>query len=210
VKPGQLSTLSRDLKNPYKVMGLTGGVASGKSLAADYFKEAGMHVIKADDIARALGDEGGAAHGAIMQRFGTNDRMKLRKIVFNDPLALKDLEAILHPLIRAEAIRMMKDIAEKAHGDKKIIIYEAALLVETKHYEDLDGLIVIHSPKDLRKRRLIWRDKITEDLAEKMIASQASDEDRVKVATEVIDNSGTKEQLKAQIEKLAKKLKQTA
>lgn len=184
----------------YEVWGLTGGIASGKSQAARFFSEEGIPVIDADQISRELGQPGGAAHAAILQRFGTDDRAKLRAIVFADAQARKDLEAILHPLIVAESVRRMERLAAQHSGPgQPRILYEAALLVETGRYKQLSGLLVVDAPLALRRQRLIERDVVAPELADRILAAQASDAERLAAATAVIPNAGTLEDLRSAV-----------
>jgi dephospho-CoA kinase len=194
-------------KRVFEVWGLTGGVAAGKSQAARFFAEAGIPVLDADALARELSSPGGAAHDMIARRFGTADRHRLREIVFGDPAARRDLEAILHPLIVAESLRRMEALAQAAvsdrlaanpyAGNKKVrVIYEAALLVETGRHRELDGLLVVDAPADLRRQRLIAREGIAPELADRIIAAQISDDERRAVATALIPNTGTLDELR--------------
>lgn len=176
----------------YEVWGLTGGIASGKSQVARFFNEEGIPVIDADQISRELSLPGGAAHALIIKRFGTDDRAKLRHIVFGDVQARKDLEAVLHPLIVAESARRMGQIAARHVGPGKVrILYEAALLVETGRYQELNGLLVVDAPLAIRRDRLIRRDGVAPELADRILAAQASDAQRLAAATSVIKNAGT-------------------
>ncbi len=177
-----------------EVWGLTGGVASGKTAVARLFAERGIPVIDADQITRELSREKGVAHPLILKRFGTVDRLELREIVFNDIEARKDLEAILHPLIQAESLRQIQ-ASRSAH-----LVYEAALLVETGRYRDFSGLIVVDASRSTRKKRLIARDGVTTEMAEKMLNSQTADARRLEAATVVIENSGTLEELRQKID----------
>lgn len=190
---GQLSTETRSHKSAKEIWGLTGGIASGKSLAARFFIEAKIPVIDADQISRELSAPGGGAHPALLERFGTTDRNKLRELVFSDTNARRDLEAILHPLIKAETLKRAQALPEDQ------VIYEAALLVETGGYKTLSGLIVVEAPRELRKQRLITRDHISGDQAEQIIASQASDSERSQAATVIFDNSANTEHLRKQV-----------
>jgi dephospho-CoA kinase len=186
-----------------RMWGLTGGIASGKSLVARFFEEEGIPVIDADQIARELSAEGGPASTAIQARFGTSDRRKLREQLFGpdaDPQARKDLEAILHPLIQAESLRRARKMAEKSgHPDDYVLLYEAALLVETGRYRELEGLIVVSAPEELRQARLMERDRLAPELAAKMIAAQATEAQRRAAATVLIENAGTVEELREQV-----------
>lgn len=179
-----------------RVWGLTGGVAAGKSTLAKLFAEAGVHVIDADAISRSLSAPGGAAHAAILSRFGTADRGELRKKVFADPAARKDLEAILHPMIRDESSRQVRDLVAREPGNSLVpVLYEAALLVEAGRSREFEGLIVVEAPRAARIERLVARDGISPALAEQMIDAQISDQERRKAATVVIVNSSDPESL---------------
>jgi len=185
------------------VWGLTGGIASGKSTAGLYFAEKGIPVIDADQISRTLSDENGSARPAIEKRFGTADRIKLREIVFQDENARKDLEAILHPLIVQES---QKQIAHHQSAGAKLIIYEATLLVETGRYKTLDGLVVVSSAPEKQLQRLISHRAMPAELAGKIIKAQISNEARQKAATYVIENNGTLEDLRAEIQKFLEQI----
>lgn len=187
---------------PIPVWGLTGGVGSGKSTAARFFKELGIPVLDADEIAKNLSKPGGIAAPALLSRFGTVDRVLLRQKVFSDVQARKDLEKILHPLIVAESTRALQTLCQ-THPESKVILYEAALLVETGRYEEMKGLIVVHASHDIRKKRLMERDGITAELAEKMLSSQTSDQARLKAAQTILHNSGSPEDLKQKVREFA-------
>lgn len=186
----------------FEVWGLTGGIAAGKSVAARFFAEEGIPVIDADRIARELSQPGGAAHAQISKRFGTADRVQLREIVFQDPAARRDLEAILHPMIQAESYRRMAEAAASFPSGvgKPRMIYEAALLVETGRYKQLSGLLVVEAPMAVRRERLISRDGVAPELADRIIAAQASDEERRAAATHVLRNNGTLDELRRAVQ----------
>ena len=194
-----MTTGKRDHADAFEIWGLTGGIASGKSTVGRYLSEAGLPVIDADQIARELALPGGRAHGAIIQRFATDDRKKLREIVFADPAARKDLEAILHPLIAAESLERMQ-----ASG-APLIIYEAALLVETGRYKSFAGLIVVDAPREERLKRLMLRDGTSPELAERILDSQIPDQDRRDAATILLLNHGNLSELRARTLALVKK-----
>ena len=186
-----------------KVFGLTGGIASGKSQAAKYFQAEGIPVIDADLIAREISQKNGAGHDAIMKRFGTAERSELRKIIYADPAARQDLEKILHPMIQAESRKQIQALAPTS----TIVLYEAALLIETGRYREFESLIVVEASRELRRERLISRDGIPAHLAEQMISVQATDEDRKKLATYLLDNSSSLENLHLEVQKLSAKLR---
>lgn len=189
------------MKSPdKKVWGLTGGIASGKSTVAKIFSALGAEVIDADQISRELSAPSGKAHAAILTRFGTSDRAVLRQIVFNDPRARADLEAILHPLIQAEsAFRISESKAE-------VVIYEAALLIEANRAQNFDGLIVVLASPETRMNRLTARDSVSELLALKMIGAQITEAEREAAATHVIRNEGSLADLETQVRDFLKKL----
>jgi dephospho-CoA kinase len=203
-----------------KIWGLTGGIASGKSTVARIFAELGVPVLDADQVARELRAPGGAAYDAIVARFGTADAQRLREIVFANPVARSELEAILHPLIRAESARRIEVMitgrigAQTSAGPSASagaapvipVIYEATLLVETGRYRDFAGLIVVSADESVRLARLMARDKSAEDLARRIVASQIEDEKRRAVASFVIENHGSLEDLRTQVQALLPKL----
>ena len=176
------------------VWGLTGGIASGKSLAARFFREEGFETLDADKISHELSAPGGLAYPQLIRRFGTADRGELRKIVFQSQDARKEIENILHPLIRAESEKRIQAIGLKAP-----ILYEATLLVETGRYADFDGLIAISAPTETRIARLLARNSITRELAERIFASQLSDAEREAHASLVIHNDSTEEALRESV-----------
>lgn len=188
---------SKKAENP-KVWGLTGGIASGKSTAARFFQNAGLTVIDADQIARDLRAPSGAAFAPIFKRFGTTNASRLREIVFSDINAKKDLEGILHPLIRFESDVRIKAAANSGHP----VIYEAALLIETGRYSQFSGLIVVTAPDEIRLKRLIERDGCERELAQRILQTQITDEERKKLATHVLNNDGTQDKLEAQVKTL--------
>ena len=185
-----------------QVWGLTGGIASGKSTIGKFLQESGIPIIDADLITRDLLQERGAAHPLVVQRFGTADRKKLREMVFSDPQAKEDLEKILHPLIRQHTRKQILALSEK----HKILVYEATLLVETGRYKDFHRLIAVEAPKEDRLKRLLSRPEMTLELAEQILANQATDEQRRKVADLVIENPGTSEKDLEELRRKAQEL----
>lgn len=181
-----------------KIYGLTGGIASGKSSVGIIFRKLGVPVVDADEIARTLRAPGGKAHEHIQKRFGTNDSKKLRQIIASDPKAKKDLEQMMHPLIQAESSLEFK----RHQGKVPYLIYEAALIVETGRYKELDGLIVVTCDDDFRLMRLTERDQVDMRDARQFINAQGDLSEQEKVATHVINNDGTLEDLAAKVREL--------
>jgi dephospho-CoA kinase len=187
-----------------KVLGLTGGVATGKTTVARILSSQGIPVIDADGIAQRLRDRPGQVRDAVMRKFGTTDPRKLRELIFSEPEAKKSLEEILHPAISVES---MKEFALNASKGHKIAVYEASLLFETGRHKDFDGLILVTSPDSVKKERLVSRDRISDQLAEKMIKAQSAlDEEKKNAASHVIDNSGTMAELSEKVKAIIPKL----
>ncbi len=185
-----------------QIWGLTGGIASGKSTVARILADAGIVVVDADQISRSLSSEGGAAFSPIRARFGTTDRARLREVIFNDPRARKDLEAILHPMIETESLaRIRAAVALKAPG-RAHAVYEATLLIETGRYKKLAGLIVVVSDREKRRQRLLQRDHLPPELADKILDAQLEDSERRRFATHVIENNGSLAELRHQVSTL--------
>jgi dephospho-CoA kinase len=187
-----------------KVYGLTGGIGSGKSTVARLLAEAGLPVIDADRLARSLREPGGEASPGILKRFGTVDPAELRRIVFADPTARKDLETILHPLIGKKSQAEFE--RHWAENPRRPVIYEATLLIEAGRAASFDGLIVVEAPLKDRIARVHERDGLWEDEIRRIIDSQLSDEERRKHATHLVVNSGSLAELEARVRELASKI----
>ncbi len=181
--------------------GLTGGIGVGKSSVAKAFQKQGIPCLDADQVARGLREPGKAGHAAILKRFGTDDRLKLREFISQDPQAKKDLEAILHPLIQAESNLLLKELS-KSHPHAPIILYEATLLLEAGRKEDFDSLIVVTAPLEDRITRIIARDQMSREAALRLIQAQNDDEYRLKHAHHVIVNQGSLEDLDQEVRKV--------
>ena len=183
------------------VVGLTGGIGSGKSLAAQFFSQLGAIVIDADQLARSAIERGSEGFDEVLLRFGDTvlkngdiDRVALGQIIFENPEAKKDLEEIIHPRIRAE---FEEAVASLNPG--QIMVYEIPLLVETKAADRFDFVITVESDAELRKQRLRARGMFHSDI-EKRMASQATEEQRRAIADCVLINDGTEDDLLRQVE----------
>lgn len=173
-------------------IGLTGGIASGKSLAADAFAALGVPVLNADAVAREVVAPGSAGLQQIRERFGAGfltpagelDRRKMREHVFADGAARRALEAITHPLIRARLLQWRD--AQRA----PYCVLDVPILVESGLAAIVDRILVVDAPPTLQAQRLMARDGIGEDLAQRMLAAQASREQRLARADDVILNAG--------------------
>ena len=193
------------------MVGLTGGIGSGKSAVAQMFAARGVPVIDADALAREVVAPGGPAHADVAAAWpevigadGTVDRKRLGKIVFDDPAARKKLEGFTHPRIQAVA-----DARLAALGDagERLALYEATLLVESGRWRDFDGLIVVVASPETQVARAMARDGLSREEAEARVRAQLSTEEKLRVATEVIDNDGALAATEAQVEVLLSKLR---
>jgi dephospho-CoA kinase len=183
---------------------LTGGIASGKSTVAKLFAALGAKLIDTDQIAREVVTPGSAALTAIAKRFGADiidamgqlDRARLRRIVFGDDAARRDLEAILHPAIRAETLRQ----CHAAGGPYQLVAIP--LLVEINGAADYDRVLLVDVNPATQLARLMLRDGMSHDEATRMIAAQASREARRAIAHDIIVNDGDMAALTPQVEAL--------
>lgn len=190
------------MKTALKI-GLTGGIASGKSLVAARFAALGVPVIDADRVARELVEPNQPAYRAILDEFGASvlapnrslDRRHLRSLVFSDPDRRRRLEAILHPLV----YRRMESRAREVLAPYLVLV--VPLLVETGYSGFCDRTLVVDAPPELQLRRLLQRDAIDEAQARAMIAAQADRETRRVAADDLIDNSGDIDHLLAQTDR---------
>ncbi len=190
--------------HPVVTVGLTGGIASGKSTVSRRLAELGAVVIDADAIARDLQKAGERGLNAIREHFGDSVidpvtgellRQELANIVFNDELQLETLNGIIHPMVREETARLM---AEAAPGS--VVVYDMPLLVETGQHTDMDQVLVVEAPIEERVRRMVTDRGMADDDARRRIAAQATDEQRRAAATTVFDNSGTVDDLLQQVD----------
>ncbi len=185
-------------------IGLTGGIASGKSTVAQRFVELGVPVIDADESSRLVVAPGQPGLAAVVAKFGKGvltangelDRRALRDLIFSDAYARRDLEAILHPLIRAD----MERRAEAAAGS--YIVLAIPLLVEGGSRNHLDRILVVDVEESIQLERLIARDSISLDQARAILAAQASRASRLKAADDVLINAGTVTQLRRAVDRL--------
>ena len=192
-------------------MGLTGGIASGKSTVAAMLRELGFPVLAADLVSHKLMEPGQAAHDEILLEFGAEladahgqiDRAKLAAIVFADPVKLAKLNQILHPRVEQATFRQFAEWERDLGRDA--VFVEAALLVEAGFVKNLDGLVVAFCRPEQQLERLLARG-MSEVEARRRIAAQMPAGEKLKYATERIDCSGTIEETRAQVKALAGKL----
>jgi dephospho-CoA kinase len=182
-------------------VGLTGGIASGKSLVAAELAVRGAIIIDADVLAREVVEPGTPALAAIVERFGPQilsdgqlDRSRLAEMVFADPVARRDLERIVHPAVRARAAEL-----ERAADPAAVVVHVIPLLVETGQQEDFDVVVTVDVDHETQIRRLMARNGFSLAEAESRIAAQASREARLAASDVVVDNTADVDLLRAQI-----------
>ena len=191
---------------PY-VVGLTGGIGSGKSAVADLFAQRGVTVVDTDAIAHALTTPGGVGMAAIRAEFGEAvanadgalDRAAMRAMVFADPSARKRLEAILHPLIRAESERQ---IADKPAGSAYAILMVPLLIESGDYRKRVNRIAVVDCAESTQIERVMSRSGLARSEIERILAAQATRAERLAAADDIIDNDGALAGLAPQIERL--------
>ncbi len=185
-------------------IGLTGGVACGKSFVAELFAELGVPVIDTDEIARQVVAPGQKALEVIRAEFGPDmltisgelDRAALRRRIFASDAERQRLEAILHPRIRVRALEMSATLG----GPYQIMV--VPLLIETDFQQLVDRILVVDCPESLQRERLTERDGEDPDQADRIISAQLSRKERLQSADDVIDNAGTRQQTRRQVDAL--------
>ncbi|WP_375431696.1 dephospho-CoA kinase [uncultured Friedmanniella sp.] len=186
-------------------VGLTGGIASGKSAVAAGLGARGAVVIDSDVLARAVVEPGTPGLEAVVQRFGPEvldangrlDRPRLGSVVFADPGARRDLERIIHPLVRARAAA----IEQQADPDA-VVLHVIPLLVETGQQRDFDVVVVVDLDPATQQQRLMARNGLTAEEARSRMSAQASRNDRLAAADLVVDNNGSPDQLTDSVARL--------
>lgn len=187
------------------IIGLTGGIGSGKSAAAERFAQQGITVIDTDSISHALTAPDGKAIPAIHAAFGPGmitpdqalDRTAMRERVFSDPEARHTLESILHPMIRSESLR------QYALAKSSYVILAVPLLLESGSYQDqCQRICVVDCPEALQITRVSTRSGLTEPQIRAIMATQISRAARLAAADDIIDNSGTLPMLHQQVDRL--------
>ncbi|GAA3822055.1 dephospho-CoA kinase [Nocardioides panacisoli] len=190
-------------------VGLTGGIASGKSTVSDMFRELGAVIIDGDRLAREVVAKGTPGLARVVEAFGPEvltadgelDRPRLGSIVFNDPDQLKVLEGITHPLIfELYAER------EAAAPEGAVVVHDIPLLAESGRAGEFDAVVVVDVPEEVQVQRMLRDRGWTEADARARIAAQASREDRRAIATYVIENTGTREDLRQRVAEVFERL----
>lgn len=186
------------------VLGLTGGIGSGKSAVVEEFGKQGVHWVDVDHVARCVVEPGKPALSAIAERFGTTvlasdgslDRAVMRELVFQEPAQRKWLEELLHPLIRKETVDHL------ARAESAYAIMVSPLLVESGQYRQVDRVLVVDVPEMLQLERAVRRDQSSETQIRAILNAQASREDRLRHADDVFVNDRDLNWLKQEVERL--------
>jgi dephospho-CoA kinase len=186
-------------------VGLTGGIGSGKSAVSQAFEKLSVEIIDTDIISRQLMEVNQPAYTQIHQKYGSAilqnnlqlDRMKLREIIFKDPLQKKWLEALLHPLIYQETERQIQSSQTEDY-----VIVVVPLLIEAGYVKLVNRVLVVNCSESIQMERLMKRDNIDQNLAKQMISHQLSGSQRLKYADDVLDNQSNLGNLRQQVLKL--------
>lgn len=195
------------------VVGLTGGIGSGKSAAADEFARLGAAVVDTDVIAHELTGSGGLAIPGIKKLFGEKaigpdgamDRNQMRDHVFADPAAKRKLEALLHPLIREESARRI------AAARAPYVVHVVPLLIESPDYRRrVDRVLVVDAPEDTQVARVRTRSGLSDDEVRAIMRTQVARAERLAAADDVLDNGGSRDALRTQVAALHEKYLQFA
>ena len=195
------------------LVGLTGGMGSGKSLAASYFKALGAQIIDADRISRELVAPGKPAWKEIIEEFGSNvlnpdqtlNRKQIAAIVFNDESKRKKLEDIIHPRVIVEERRLYEKYRQK--NSRVLAVIDAALLIESGNYKNVDKVIVVQCGKEEQIRRVMERDGTARSEVENRLNSQMPLEEKVVFGDYILRNDDTRESLKSQVGELYRNLR---
>jgi dephospho-CoA kinase len=189
-----------------KLIGLTGGAGSGKSTVAEMLRELGAAVVDADEASHAVYAPGSPGFDAVVKEFGRDfvrngqiDRARLGELVFHDEDARGRLNAIVHPLVRGW---MAERTVEAQDKGAEVIVHDVPLLFESGLEKLYSDVVLVHVPEKVQLRRLVDGRGVTEDRARGMIAAQMPIDEKRGRAQHVIDNSGTRDSTRAQVEKV--------
>ncbi len=197
------------------VVGLTGGIASGKTTVSRIFREYGVPVVCADELARKAVEPGSPGLEEVRRVFGNGvldpqgelDRAAVAGIVFQNTQARKQLESIIHPAVSREKDRILAELESQGH---KIVIVDVPLLYESSWERDFDFVVVAYAPRDVQKQRLLQRDQMSPQEAQARLDAQMDIEEKRELADWVIDNTDDLMQTRLQVKNLLSRLKELA
>lgn len=190
-----------------RTIGLTGGIGSGKSTVTALLRSRGVPVLDADEVVRDLERPGAEGLRRLVEAFGPGilqpsgelDRSALGRLVFADREARRRVEAILHPLVRA---RMAAEQAEASARGARVVVHDIPLLFEARDPAGFDATVLVYAPPEVQRRRLIEQRGMTPEDVEARIRAQLPMEEKRRLATYVIDNSGSLEDLEAEVDRV--------
>jgi dephospho-CoA kinase len=203
-----------DLKGQVLLVGLTGGIGSGKTAVSDLLGQLGAGIIDTDLISHQITAPNGEAIPAIRQVFGPEfidpdgalDRAKMRTLVFSKPEARQALEAITHPLIRQETAKQAEQLSK---AGAPYLVFVVPLLIESRSWQELvDYVVVIDCPEEVQIQRVMHRNNLSREEVQKILAAQTSRKERLACANAVIENQGSLDQLDSQVRELNQKILQ--
>jgi dephospho-CoA kinase len=196
-----------------RMVGLTGGIGSGKSTVTAMFRELGAQVIDADQVARDVAEPGTPGLEEVARRFpgvldpsGHLDRAALGRRVFADPAERRALEGILHPRIREEVARRTEALAR---AGVTVVLYDAALLIENGLHRGMDGVILVSAPEAVQRARLAARDGLDDAAITARLAAQLPLADKRAHATWVVDNGGSLDETRAQVRRIWEEIRRS-
>ncbi len=197
--------MKTSMKRRFLLVGLTGGIGTGKSTVSRMFRDLGCLIVDADLLAREVVEPGEPAYDKIVAEFGKQileadgriDRKKLGALVFADPAKRKRLEEFTHPEIRRRQAGVLAELVTE--GFEGLVVFDAALLVETGGAQNTDRLVVVSANEATQLKRLVLRDGISEAEARRKLGSQMPLALKVRQAHHVVDNSGTPEETERQV-----------
>ncbi len=198
------------------IVGLTGGMACGKSFVAEALRKLGCYVIEADEVARHIMQPGEEAYAAVVGAFGTGildaagkiDRSRLAEIVFGDPEQLQRLNATVHPGVRKRALSEFEQIGDR--DPHAVVIYVAAILIESGASREMDKIVVVSCDREQQIQRAMHRPGAVESAVLARLESQMPLKEKLTFADYVVDTSGTKEDALRQIEVVYQDLRKLA
>jgi dephospho-CoA kinase len=202
------------LKGRIPLIGLTGGIGSGKTAVSDLLAKLGAGIVDTDLIAHQITAPHGGAIALIEKQFGSDfiaadgalNRDKMRSLVFAKPEARKSLEAITHPLIRQETIRQAQNLSKEG---SPYLVFVVPLLIESGFWMELiDRLVLVDCPEETQIQRVMQRSNLPEEEVKRILAAQASREERLKHADIVIENQGSLKDLEVEVQNLHQKILQ--
>ena len=202
------------LKGHIPLIGLTGGIGSGKTAVSDLLAKLGAGIVDTDLIAHQITAPHGAAIALIENQFGSDfiaadgalNRDKMRSLVFAKPEARKSLEAITHPLIRQETIRQALSLSKEG---SPYLVFVVPLLIESGSWTELiDRLVLVDCPEETQIQRVMQRSNLPREEVERILAAQAGREERLKHADIVIENQGSLKELEVEVQNLHQKILQ--